>query len=262
MTRSPESYRPPFCPNPECEYHSTPTGCRFKNVGFPVRAHPPQRVQRYQCLTGRRSFSYQTFLTSDWLKRPDLLYPIFYRSVSGSGFRQIARELEVSPQTVSGQTSRLGRHCLLFQEKYRQQAALDEPLVAHGFESFEYSQYYPCHFHLVVGANSHFLHAFTDSELRRKGRMTDYQKRRRQRLEASVGRPDPKSIRREFAELLRLRPGDGPIQLRTDEHRASPQAVQDLKRPTSHHSGLPTDRTLPTRSPPPSRLRNGLRADE
>ena len=89
---------------------------------------------------------------------------------------------------------------------------------------------------MVVGADSHLLHAFTDSELRRKGRMTDYQKRRRERLEASVGRPDPKSIRREFAELLRLLPGDGPIQLRTDEHPAYPQALKDLDRPVSHQT--------------------------
>ena len=88
-------------------------------------------------MTCERSFSYQTFQTSYWLKRPDLLYPVFYRSVSGSGFRQIARELAVSPQTVSHQTSRLGRHCLLFQGQYRAQAAIDEPLVADGFESFE-----------------------------------------------------------------------------------------------------------------------------
>ncbi len=101
---------------------------------------------------------------------------------------------------------------------------------------------------MVVGADSDFPHAFTDSELRRKGRMTNYQKRRRQRLEASVGRPDPKSIRREFAELLRLLPGDGPIQLRTDEHPAYPQVLKDLARPISHHT-TPSKRPRTSRNP-------------
>ena len=248
MTQSPQFYQPPFCPNPQCKHHSNPRAWAFKKAGFHVRSHPPQRVQRYQCLTCRRSFSYQTFQTSYWLKRPDLLFSVFYRSVSGSGFRQIARELAVSPQTVSGQTSRLGRHCLLFQQQYRHQATVDEPLVADGFESFEYSQYFPCHFHLVVGAHSHFLHAFTDSELRRKGRMTDYQKRRRASLEASVGRPDPKSIRREFAELLKLLPGNGPIELHTDEHRAYPRALKDLNRSISHQT-TPSKRPRTSRNP-------------
>ena len=42
---------------------------------------------------------------------------------------------------------------------------------------------------------------FTDSELRRSGRMTAAQKRERARREAALGRPDPRSIEREVAAL-------------------------------------------------------------
>jgi hypothetical protein len=143
-----------------------------------------------------------------------------------SAYRQIARELNVSHTTVMRQTERLGRHCLLFLQQYRSEAVLREPLVVDGFESFEYSKFFPCHFHVAVGAESHFFYAFTDSELRRKGTMTKWQKRRRKELEKEHGRPDPKSIEKEMAALLELVPHEGKVELRSDEHPAYPRAVR------------------------------------
>ena len=225
---------PPFCPRASCPFHVGSTGWRFKKIGTYSRSFPPRRVQRYLCLTCGVSFSDQTFRTTYWLKRPDLLATIFHRSVSCSGHRQIARELAVSHATVMHHCERLGRHCLLFQQRFRDAAPLEEPVVADGFESFEYSQYYPCHFHLVIGKDSHFLHAFTDSELRRKGRMTAGQKARRQALEAESGKPDPKSIEKEMAEALKLLPGEGELVLHTDEHPAYGRALRRVGRPLRH----------------------------
>jgi hypothetical protein len=149
--------------------------------------------------------------------------------LSCSGYRQIAREFGVSPTTVLRQVARLGRHCWLVQELHRPRAPLAEPLVIDGFESFELSQYWPLHINTAVGTHSHFVYAFTDSELRRKGRMTPHQRRRRAELEEKYGRPDPKSIEREVAELLRLvvrRPGS--VEVRSDEHPAYPRAFRRL----------------------------------
>jgi len=234
MSLSARKTDPPFCPRPTCVFHRTPAGWRFKRAGWYPRAFSPRRVQRYLCLSCGVSFSDQTFRTTYWLKRPDLLATIFFRSLSCSAYRQISRELGVAPSTVMRQCERLGRHCLLFQQQYRDRAPLDEPLVADGFESFEYSQYHPCHFHLVVGSRSHFLHVFTDSELRRKGRMTAAQRERRAWLERRFGRPDPKSVEREMAEALNLLPGRAPIELRTDEHPAYRRALRRVRRPVSH----------------------------
>jgi transposase-like protein len=229
-----DTFRPPFCPNPRCVFHTVSTTWRFRKIGFYTRAFPPRKVQRYLCSTCGVSFSFQTFQTTYWLKRPDLLPTVFHRSVSCSAFRQIARELDVAPSTVMRQCERLGRHSLLFQQQFRAKMTIDEPVVADGFESFEYSQYHPCHFHVVVGAKSHFFHVFTDSELRRKGRMTPEQKRRRERFELEFGRPDPKSIEKEMAEALNLLPGSDPITLRTDEHPAYPRALRRVRRGVRH----------------------------
>ena len=38
-----------------------------------------------------------------------------------------------------------------------------------GFESFEWSQYFPLHHHVAVDVNSGYFLFHTDSELRRKG---------------------------------------------------------------------------------------------
>jgi len=225
---------PPHCPNPSCPQHLPRPGWHYKRIGFFTRHCAPQRIQRYLCLHCRRSFSTQTFSVSYWLKKPQFLSSLFYRVLACSGYRQIARELAVSPSTVEGQVARLGRHCLLFQHRMR--PVPQEPVVLDGFESFEYSQYFPCHFHVLVGAESHFFYGFTDSPLRRKGSMTGFQRRRRTELEEQLGRPDPGSIRHEVAELLRLCGLDrGSITLHSDDHPAYPRAFRALPDVTILH---------------------------
>jgi transposase-like protein len=234
MVRIPTLFTPPHCPRPDCLFHYSPTGWRWKKAGFHYRKQRPHRVQRYTCVDCGASFSSQSFQTSYWLKRPDLLRPVFHGIISCSSYRQIARQLGVSHTTVMRLAERLGRHCLLFQQQYLNRIRhLEEPVVADGFETFEFSQYTPVHFHVAVGARTHFSYAFTDSELRRKGRMTPVQKARRVFLEKAFGRPDPKSIEKEMAELLRLMP-DGEIELRTDEHLAYPRAVRRSGRVVKH----------------------------
>jgi hypothetical protein len=189
----------------------------------------PRRIQRYRCAHCGRSFSAQTFHPSYWLKRPDLFSGLLLQVVACSGYRQIARQRGVAPSTVLRQVERLGRHCLLFHERHRPKGPLAEPLVVDGFESFEYSQYHPVHFHTAVGAHTQFFHGFTDSELRRKGRMTAFQKRRRAEFEARLGRPDPRSIEREMAALIALVvPAQGGAELHSDEHPAYPRALRRL----------------------------------
>jgi len=227
--------RPEFCPNLRCRHHTEVRAWRYKKKGFYTRSVKPQRIQRYICLQCKTSFSDQTFQVSYWCKKPQLLGPVFYRILSCSAYRQIAREFQLSPTTVLRLVERLGRHCLLFHELHRPRE-ISETLVIDGFETFEYSQYYPTHFHLAVGQASHFFFGFTDSELRRKGRMRKAQKRRRHKLEASLGRPDPKSIEKEMATLLEIVVLSGKRQkLHSDEHRAYPRALRRLSEHQFEH---------------------------
>jgi hypothetical protein len=193
------------------------------------RRAAPRVIQRYRCVNCRRLFSDQTFRVSYWLRRPELLEPVFHRLVACSGFRQIAREFPASPQTVLTHSRRLGRHCLLLHETLRPRQPLREPVALDTFLSFEYSQDHPTGFHTAIAARSHYFYGFTDSELRRSGRMTGAQRRRRARIESQLGRPDPRATERDVACLLAIVAGPArAMALITDQHAAYPRAVRSL----------------------------------
>ena len=143
--------------------------------------------------------------------------------------RQIARELKASPSTVDRQISRLARHCLLFHQRVTQDIEPPTEVVVDGFESFELSQYFPIHHHVAVEKDTDFFIYFTDSPLRRKGRMTKEQKKRRQHLENVLGRPDPKAIEKDMKELIEVTLKDAASAVvYSDDHRAYPRSIKQI----------------------------------
>jgi hypothetical protein len=218
--------------------------------GFFARAAAPTRIQRFRCRHCRRRFSAQTFRPTYWLKRPALLVPVFHGLLSCAALRQIARALEASPQTILLQANRLGRHCLLFHQRHRPRGPLTEPIALDGFESFEFSQYHPTRYHVVAGRSSHFFYGFTDSELRRSGRMSRAQQRRRAELEARLGRPDPRSSVREVAAVLTLLcPAPQALRLHTDQHPDYPRALGRLPHLTVTHRTIHSRAARTPRNP-------------
>jgi hypothetical protein len=155
---------------------------------------------------------------------------------------------------VARHLARLGRHCLLFHSRLLKDLPLTEPLVIDGFESFEYSQFFPFHANLAVGASSWLLYHFTDSPLRRKGRMTEGQELRRAELEARLGRPDPKAIERAVASLLRpwveRATRASPLVLHSDDHPAYVRALRRLGRRGVVRHKVTSSKARRTRSNP------------
>jgi transposase-like protein len=236
LTSPPQGWFPPHCPNPDCRYHRPSIkGWRYKRAGFFSRQHPPHRIQRYQCKACHRCFSTQTFSTTYWQKLPGLDTRIFMRLVGGMANRQIARDLGVRPKTIDDRISRVGRHCMLFHCRQMQNAPPVRELVVDGFETFELSQYYPFHINLAVEKHTDFIVFFTDSELRRKGRMTRYQRQRRSQLEHAFGRPDPRAIQKGMRELLEvsLKGSSGAI-VYSDDHPSYPPAIRGVPCRISH----------------------------
>lgn len=253
-TRS-RDWVPPHCPNPKCRHHKqVDPSWSWRRRGFFTRRCDRIRVQRFECGTCHVTFSTQTFSTTYWLKRPGLLRRLFMRLVGCMAGRQIARDLGCSPETVQRLTARLGRQCMLLHWTLWAQAPPDGPVVVDGFESFEFSQYHPVHHHLAVEAETGFFLYHTDSELRRKGRMTRRQKRRRAQLEQELGRADPGAIREDMAELLGVVLGRARrVDVRSDEHRAYPPAIRQAER----ESGCRVRHTV-TSSKKPRTVRNPL----
>ena len=227
-------FHPPCCPNPCCRFHIARPGWHFVRDGHHIRSSDHRHFQYFRCRACGRRFSPPTFSTTYWLRRRDLLLPIASLLCEGAALRQIARALGTSHTTVARHAARLGRHCLLFHRELLRDWAIPEPLVIDGFESFEFSQYFPFHANLAAGAESWFLYHFTDSPLRRKGSMTPFQRRRRTELEETLGRPDPKAIELGIAALLdplvRGLPAGSSLILHSDDHPAYPRALRRLRR--------------------------------
>jgi hypothetical protein len=108
-------------------------------------------------------------------------------------------------------------------------------VVVDGFESFELSQYFPIHHHTAVEKETDFFAYFTDSELRRKGRMTKAQKNRRCELEKKLGRPDPKAVEKDMKELLEVVIGNAKeAVVYSDEHPAYLRSFKKLSTRVDH----------------------------
>jgi transposase-like protein len=219
-------------------------------AGFFRRQASPQRIQRFQCCHCRRHFSAQTFTGTYWLKQPQLLLPVAHQLVGCSCFRQIAREFDVSPQTILGLSARLGRQSLLFHEELRLKGELGEPQALDSFQTFEWSQYYPTLFHTMAGQESHYIPGFTDSEVRRSGTMREGQRRKRAWLEARHGRPDPRSIEKEVANLVAIvTAGATQLDLWTDAHQDYPRALKHQRHLRIEHHTISSRAARTTRNP-------------
>ena len=241
MSSPPLRFVPPHCPRTSCRYHGCAAGWRWIRYGSYRRGCLPQVIPRFRCDHCGVTFSSQTFSTTYYLKRPELLEPVFHRLLACSGYRQIAREARCAHSTLVGQATRLGRHALLLLAHQRPAGPVAEPLVIDGFESFAYSQYHPLHLHLVVGARSHCTYAFTLSRLRRKGRMSARQQQRRAAIEAEHGRPDPGAVERDMAAALRMAaPHAARLTVRSDEHPAYPRALRRLGCGAIRHECTPS----------------------
>jgi len=230
------SFAPPHCPNSNCLYHrELIKDWTYKKIGSFRRQLSPKRIQRYLCKACKKSFSTQTFSSSYWQKRPDLDQLIFLKTTGGMASRQIARDIDVSPETVDRHIARLGRHCMLLHHNLMQHSVPVSEVVVDGFESFEFSQYFPMHHNVAVEKGTDFFIYFNDSPLRRKGRMTDLQKRRRKHLEMTHGRPDPKAIEKDMTELIEVAlNGEESATIYSDDHPAYKRSLRNIKATIDH----------------------------
>jgi len=230
QTPSPCPTTPPHCPNPTCHFHyPQPAPWPLQKFGTFTRLKPPHTVQRFRCRACNRTFSTQTFTTSYWLKRPELLPDIQKHAVSGASNRQVARILGCAPSTVDNHLARLGRHCLLFHRHLVCKATPFVDIVIDGLVTFEYSQYHPYEILAAVDRNSSFFIHFAVAERRRSGTMTAYQKKRREMLEAYHLKPDPQAVLKAAIEVLSVSlQGAIKAHVWSDKHRAYPVAIRRI----------------------------------
>jgi hypothetical protein len=152
------------------------------------------------------------------------------------GNRQLARANAVCHETIARHVARIGRHCFLRSTTLLTDRPPFTHVVVDGFESFEFSQFFPLHHHLAVDKISGFFIYFTDSELRRKGSMTADQRRQREVLEEELGRPDPKALQKDMTETLEVAlNGAVSATVYSDFHPAYPGSLKRIPAEVTHH---------------------------
>jgi hypothetical protein len=167
----------------------------------------------------------------------------------------------ISPDSVSNRISRLARQYISANAELLSAITLSEDVVADGFESFAVSQYYPNNIQLLGGSESQYVLFADYATLRRKGRMTPWQKHLRTQLE-KVYRTDPKAVEISFTKLLDVlagllaRKAKESVTLSTDEKTA--YAVALIKHPVLweallngqlHHQRIPSRRARTRANP-------------
>lgn len=244
---------PRFCPRKECVQHTLPDGVkfRFQWSGSFVRKDG-RRVPRYLCLACRKTSSKQTFALTYYLKRPELLLPIFAGLQAGSCHRQLARSLGCAPSTVTRQSARLGRHALLLvSSALAELAALSEELVADHFETFVGTQDYPVGVATVVGKDSKFVYALDPAPHERAGKRSAFQEARRRRRPPQPSRGGYEgSMTRVLEALLHFFPESSVVRLTTDGHAAYRRVLSGARfRERVSHLAVPNPERGPKGSP-------------
>jgi hypothetical protein len=217
---------PPFCPNPRCRNHlKAPPHLWFWKSGR-YRSRFSGSVQRYKCLSCSHRFSSQTFSIDYYAKRKVSYHAIDRQLRSTGSIRDISRDLNISTDTVLNRISRLARNALAAHEILCATAPQTEDLVADGFESYCVSQYFPNNITILAGKDSQYLYFANYCTLRRKGRMTETQKKNRE-VSEQRWKADPKGLGKAFDELVdHIRCDSGVRRLYTDEKREYVESVK------------------------------------
>ncbi len=172
-----------FCPQKCCENHHNPKGNKWYRASGSYTSKVSGKVQRFTCLSCGKQFSEQTFKLSYWVHRKINMSEIHKLVSSCMGIRAIARKFNVTDKVIINRLNRLAHQSIGILSTLRKHQNVKEDLVSDGFESFVYSQFFPNNQHLLIGKDSQFFFSADYTPLRRKGVMTDKQKKIRACLE-------------------------------------------------------------------------------
>jgi transposase-like protein len=201
---------PSQCPKVYCSNYGVARPGFFKQNGWYKPKCRTHRVQRFLCKDCEGSFSRQTFRADYRQRKPHINTTFFHLMVNCVGQRQAATVLGVARKTVERRFAWLGRHCRGFHESHMKQAWLEGPFQLDEFESFEANRYQPVTYPVLIDRTTFFIVDAAVAPLRRKGRMTKLQLRRRAEHEAKHGRrptESAKAVRSVLEKLLPLVPG-------------------------------------------------------
>ena len=215
---------PEFCPNPDCPNHTTTEATihtwysRFGSYTTKTWGKTP----RFICNECGKTCSSNTFSIHYWAHSKVDFQDLDHRLNCCGGYRQIGRSVKLSYAVLKNRYLRLARNYLNLFDSALAGFPLAEDIAFDGIESFTNSQYTPNNFNIAVGTVSQLPYAVSLSLMRRKGRMTDTQKRNRALLDAVWQPPKGelvdscKSVFRSVLSLYMNRQNLSPFTIWTD----------------------------------------------
>jgi hypothetical protein len=211
---------PARCPYLSCGFHQHPIAGFFIRFGS---YHPhcrPRAVPRFRCRGCFRTFSRQSF-RADFRQRKPYLNATFLRlMVHCVGLRQAAKVLQVARRTVEHRFAWLAHLAAHFHRNRLHGATLHGPFQLDELETFEANRFQPVTVPVLIERHTMFLVATAVGPLRRKGRMTALQRRRRADHEQRFGRRPSQSapaVRTVLALLAPLVPPGADCVLESDQ---------------------------------------------
>jgi hypothetical protein len=229
--------QPEFCPNSCCRFHDRGVAAThqwYVRFGrFPTRARG--LIQRFRCTECGKTCSTQTFSVHYWTHYTNDLAWLLGQLSTCAGLRQIGRVAGVTHRVITNRCRRLARNALAVMDLALHTIDTTEHLAMDGFESFTASKYHPNNVTHLTGCSSQFVYAAVHTLLRRKGAMTEKQKRLRAYIDA-VWRPSTNTGEQTAFMLSDLAPliarashrRGKPLELHTDEHQAYPRAIRSV----------------------------------
>jgi len=210
-----------FCPRSNCPNHfpdSTPGW--FDYHGTYTSSGVVR--QRYRCKHCGKTFSARTLSIDYWTHRTIDYGELITHFASGYSVRGLARYFHTTTHTIQNRFSRLARNIMAMQTSLHHTLTLNEQLVADGLEAFCVSQDFPNNIHLLAGKRSQFLYGLNYALMRRKGRKTEEQKKRCEKLYPRVDftrHPIKRTFKELLVQLTQVAHRSVSVQLYTDERK-------------------------------------------
>ena len=166
-----------YCPRKECSNHANPPTYQnwYRLFGYyTTKLYGTQ--PRYQCRKCGKTFTDMTFSINYYVKRRINYRTLLNQQISGSGINDMARQMKCTTETVQNRIRRLSHQIQGTLAINLHDLKIEEDLSADGLESFVESQFFPTNINILVGSKSQFIYFYDSYYFRRKGRMTEKQK--------------------------------------------------------------------------------------
>lgn len=156
----------PYCPNPKCINHTLKKkapgwyGPRGSYKTIIVGKKP-----RYMCKACGKTFVERTFSIDYYTKRKLDYSRIYTHIKTSSGIRDMARDLNCTPDSISNRILRLSRQIWTAEALYLHPTKTHENLLKHPFLSCIESRDSPIELNLTSGRNSQFIYDYSSSLL-------------------------------------------------------------------------------------------------